>query len=302
MASWRTLESIARASWCNRGLFCSAGAAIDFVDFIHQGLLRLHHGRAAHIPLSRCIARLLRMKDSDPFAVEVTDRRDAEHIGEGAVSLELHPCPLFQHGFEVTRHRFRCLRRQLRVWLDLVRISNRHVRVSCAIDTARQTTTPTRRVRCIVRVYRKCDSMSEQQILDYFARLAKPRLTELLRLKAQHVFDDTPGDADSTSMAGSSPVRLKLARSIQPYASIERFATEEKAMGFVVNPGLVPLVKAIAVDVRGRQWLITRRIARSDRDEGTVAHVEGYGVRILMQWDPEEGETRITWECLYGVA
>ena len=144
--------------------------------------------------------------------------------------------------------------------------------------------------------------MTEQEIVDYFARMAKPRLGELLRLKAQHVYDDTPGRAGSTSMAGSQPVKLQLTRTVQPYASIERFATEEKAMGFVVNPGLVPLVKAIALDVRGRQWLVTRKVAATDGDRGVVAHVDGYGVRILMHHDAEQGDTRVTWECLYGVA
>jgi hypothetical protein len=144
--------------------------------------------------------------------------------------------------------------------------------------------------------------MTEQETVDYIARLARPRLVELLRLKAQHVYDTTPGEAGSTSIAGTAEVRLKLTRTVQPYSSIERFVTEEKAMGFVVNPGLVPLVKAVALDVRGRQWLVTRRIGARDSDQGFVAHMEGYGVRILMHTDADQKETRLTWECLYGVA
>ena len=144
--------------------------------------------------------------------------------------------------------------------------------------------------------------MSDQEIVDLFARLARPRLTELLRLKAQHVYDDTPGTVGSTSTAGTAQVKLKLTRTVQPYASIERFVAEEKAMGFVINPGLVPLVKAIALDVRGRQWLVTRRMAARDSDEGVTAHVDGFGVRILMHNDEDRTDTRLTWECLYGVA
>jgi hypothetical protein len=143
--------------------------------------------------------------------------------------------------------------------------------------------------------------MTDQEMVDRFALVAKPRLTELLRLKAQHIYDDTPGDANSTLEIGSAEVRLKLARTVQPYAGIQRFATEEKEMGFVVNPGLVPLVKAITLDVRGRRFLLTRRIADTPSDKGAIAHIDGYGVRILMYTDAAGAETQLTWECLYGV-
>jgi hypothetical protein len=143
--------------------------------------------------------------------------------------------------------------------------------------------------------------MSEQEMVDHFASVAKLRLSELLRLKAEHIYDSTPGDVDSTFMAGTTRIRLKLKTTVQPYAAIERFVTEEKQMGFVINPGLVPIVKAIALDVRGRRLLVTRRIAAREGDKGAVAHVDGYGVRLLMHTDGEQKETHVTWECLYGV-
>jgi hypothetical protein len=61
-------------------------------------------------------------------------------------------------------------------------------------------------------------------------------------------------------------------------------------------------VKAIALDVRGRRTLVTRRLENKDTDKGVVAHVDGYGVRLLMHHDAESGDTRLTWECLYGVS
>ena len=143
--------------------------------------------------------------------------------------------------------------------------------------------------------------MNEQEMVDHFAALAKPRLSELLRLKAEHVYDPTPGDAESTFPAGTSPIRLKLKTTVEPYVAIERFVTEEKQMGFVINPGLVPIVKAIALEVRGRRLLVTRRIAERHGDRGVIAHVDGYGVRILMHTDAEHKDTYVTWECLYGV-
>ena len=39
--------------------------------------------------------------------------------------------------------------------------------------------------------------MNEQAIVDRFAELAKPRLSELLRLNIEHIYDPTSGDAKS---------------------------------------------------------------------------------------------------------
>jgi hypothetical protein len=137
--------------------------------------------------------------------------------------------------------------------------------------------------------------MTDQEAVEYFAKLAKPRFVQLLRLNVPHLHDPRPGDVDPT---GS----LKLARSVQPYGDIQRFVAEDKAIGFVVNPGLVPLVKAISFDVRGRKLLVTRTIAPRETDRGVVAHLDGFGVRIMMYFDEDEGETHIVWECLYGVS
>ncbi|HYP07309.1 MAG TPA: hypothetical protein VER03_13840, partial [Bryobacteraceae bacterium] len=89
---------------------------------------------------------------------------------------------------------------------------------------------------------------------------------------------------------------------VQPYGDMQRFVLEDKVMGFVVNPGLVALIKVIAPDVRGRRLLVTRQIAPSDKDRGVIAHVDGCGVRIMMYYDEDEGETHVAWECLYGVS
>lgn len=143
--------------------------------------------------------------------------------------------------------------------------------------------------------------MTEQELVDHFARLAKPRLLELLRLKVPHVYDATPGGANSISLVRNTAVGLKLTRSLQPYASIERFLQEDKLMGFIVNPGLIPLIKAISLEVRGRALLVTRRIAARNDDKGVVAHFDAFGVRLLMYLDGDSNDTHLIWECLYGV-
>ena len=144
--------------------------------------------------------------------------------------------------------------------------------------------------------------MTDQEIVDYFARLAKSRLLELLKLTVPHLYDPRPGSADSQLKSSESDVGLKLVRTVQPYAGIERFLGEDKVMGFVINPGLVALIKAIAFDVRGRRLLVTRQIAPKNGDKGAVAHLEDCGVRVRMYYDEDEGETHVVWECLYAVS
>ena len=144
--------------------------------------------------------------------------------------------------------------------------------------------------------------MNDQEIVDHFARLAKPRLSELLRLNVQHVYDPTPGNGNSIFLVQNSETRLKLTRTVQPYGDIQRFIADDKVMGYVINPGLVPIVKAISLDIRGRQQLVTRRITARDDDKGVVAHLDGFGVRIMIYFDTDENDTHVVWECLYGVA
>ena len=92
-----------------------------------------------------------------------------------------------------------------------------------------------------------------------------------------------------------------MATTRQPYVDIERFVNEEKEMGFIINPGLVPLVKAIASDARGRSVLVTRQIAVSAADPGVAAHLDGFGVRITIR-DRGSNEVDVIWQCLYGAA
>ncbi len=143
--------------------------------------------------------------------------------------------------------------------------------------------------------------MDAQEIVNYFAQLAKPRLLELLRLKALHVYDPTPGHAGSKCMTEAGEVEVQLTSSAQPYKDIERFLAEDKVMGYVITPGLLPLAKAISLDVRGRRFLVTRRVA-GDAGADAVGHADGLGLRIRMSFDPEANETKLLWECLYGVA
>jgi len=125
---------------------------------------------------------------------------------------------------------------------------------------------------------------------------------DLLKLKVRHIYETTPGHVNSTIVIDGNEIRFKLVRSAQPYRDIERFVAADKVIGFVVNPGLLPIVKAISMDVRGRKMLVTRRIAARDEDKGEVAPLDHFGVRIMMAFDPVRKETALVWECLYGVA
>jgi len=71
-------------------------------------------------------------------------------------------------------------------------------------------------------------------------------------------------------------------------------------MQSVIDPGLLPIAKAIAKDVLGRRTLITRRIAPKKTDQGAIADVQGFGIRVLIYEDADD--TIVAWECLYGVA
>jgi hypothetical protein len=144
-------------------------------------------------------------------------------------------------------------------------------------------------------------SLNDQQMVDRFVLLAKPRLLELLHLRIPHIYDDRPGHANSTFAAPNGSVALKLTSTRQRYTDIKRFGAEDKEMGFVVNPALVPLVKTILPEVRGRQLLVTRKVALSAGDTGAIAHMEGFGVRVRMYHDEDGKESHVLWECLFGV-
>jgi hypothetical protein len=90
---------------------------------------------------------------------------------------------------------------------------------------------------------------------------------------------------------------FKSVRSAQPYKNIERFVAEDKVIGFVVNPGLLPIVKAISMDIRGRKMLVTRRIQAREDDKGVVAQLDHFEVRITMFFDPVRSETDVVWEA-----
>lgn len=146
--------------------------------------------------------------------------------------------------------------------------------------------------------------MTPQETVDHLAVLAAPRLASLLRLStARHVYDPVPGAMNSRSVEAGTTITLNRWKSDrQPYKDLERFVSDERVMQSVVDPGLLPIAKAIARDVLGRRILMTRRIAAKENDQGAVAHVPGYGIRILIHFDTVAAETIVAWECLYGVA
>jgi hypothetical protein len=145
--------------------------------------------------------------------------------------------------------------------------------------------------------------VSDQEIVDRLAVLAKPHLTGLLRLRGtEHVYDPTPGALNSkVTMDGHTITLDKLKRASQPYRNIERFLSDEKIMQYIVAPGVLPLIKAISQDIMGKRMLVTRKLAPMDADKGVVGHLDGYGVRIRIYFDKSAGETIVEWSSLYGV-
>ncbi len=141
-------------------------------------------------------------------------------------------------------------------------------------------------------------------MVDLFAELAQPRLIELLKLKsAAHVYDPEPARAPAKSLLDGREITLKLIQAGQPYKNIERFVSDERVMTFIVDPGLIPVVKSILLDVRGRRWLVSRRVAPGPREKAdAVAHLAGFGMRIVLNFEVATQETKLTWECLYGVS
>lgn len=144
--------------------------------------------------------------------------------------------------------------------------------------------------------------MDDQATVDHVAQLAKPRLMDLLKLKAVHIYDPTPGNANSTVVVEDCEIRLTLLRTAQPYKDVDRFVVDDKVIGYIVNPGLLPIAKAISLDLRGRRQLVTRKLESREAAHSAIAHMDGFGVRIMMFFDPVAGETQIVWECLYGVS
>jgi hypothetical protein len=146
--------------------------------------------------------------------------------------------------------------------------------------------------------------LNAQENVNRFALLAKPRLATLLRLStAKHIYDPLPGGVNSEfAESGGRIVLSQWQRGQQPYKHLERFLGDERVMQAVIDPGLLPIAKAIARDVLGQRLLVTRRIAAKQNDHGAIAHVDGYGVRILLYADTDAGDTIVAWECLYGVA
>jgi hypothetical protein len=133
-------------------------------------------------------------------------------------------------------------------------------------------------------------------------RLSKPRLMDLLKLKVRHVYETTPGNANSKLVIDGCEVEFRLLRTAQPYKNIERFLAADKLISFLVNPGVLPIVKAISMDIRGRKMLVTRKIQARDDDKGVVAHIDHFGIRVMMSFDSVLNEAQVVWESLYGVA
>lgn len=139
-------------------------------------------------------------------------------------------------------------------------------------------------------------------MVDRFADLAKPRLLDLLKPKVRLVYETTPGDSGSKLVIDGCEVEFRLLKTVQPYKDIERFLGDDKLIGFIVNPGILPIVKAISMDIRGRNMLVTRKIKSREDDNGPIAHLDHFGVRVMMFFDSNLNETRVIWETLYGFA
>ena len=146
--------------------------------------------------------------------------------------------------------------------------------------------------------------MTDQETVDKLALLAKPRITNLLRLQSvQHIHDESPGKLmDVSTCNGMSLVANRLKEALEPYKDLTRFTTEERIMSRVIDIGLLPIVTAMMQEIRSKKFLLTRNIARQKSDPGVCAHIEGIGVRVSIYLDNKTGDTIVAWHCLYGTA
>ena len=142
-------------------------------------------------------------------------------------------------------------------------------------------------------------------MVNLIAKRAQPRLMELLKLKStQHIYDPVPGKQPGkfivvTGTDGGREVVIdKLKQTTQPYVGIERFVSDERIMSYIIDPGLVPIVKALLTDARGRRFLYTRKLNSTPE---IAADLDGFGLRITLTVNERSDETELTWECLYGV-
>ncbi len=142
--------------------------------------------------------------------------------------------------------------------------------------------------------------LSAQEMVDLFARKAKMRMDDLLRLKVEHVYDDRPGRDGATTATAHGEVKLKLFKTSQPYGGMDRFAQEDKVIGFVINPGLLPIVKAMTFAAQGRKVVASRKVAAAG-ERGAGADVAGYGIRVMVSFDAATNESTVAWEWLFGV-
>lgn len=141
-----------------------------------------------------------------------------------------------------------------------------------------------------------------QPTADRFATLASARIPSMLQLRStRHVYDPVAGDVNSvTEVEGKEVVLKHWRRAEQPYRDLNRFATDERVMQHVIDRGLLPIVTALSKEIMGKRLLVTRRPAPRKGDRGVVAHLEGYGIRIVIHFDSAKEDTIVAWECLYG--
>ena len=47
------------------------------------------------------------------------------------------------------------------------------------------------------------------------------------------------------------------------------------------------------MDIRGRKMLVTRKIQARDGDKGVVAHIDYFGIRVVMSFDSVLNEAQV---------
>ena len=141
-----------------------------------------------------------------------------------------------------------------------------------------------------------------QPTADRFAKLATARMASMFQLRStEHVYDATPGDVNSVTLALGKEVVLKHWRRVEePYRDLNRFSTDERVMQHIIDRGMLPIVTTLAKEIMGKKLLVTRRPSPRKGDRGVVAHLEGYGIRIKIHFDAAAEDTIVAWECLYG--
>jgi hypothetical protein len=121
---------------------------------------------------------------------------------------------------------------------------------------------------------------------------------DLLKLKVRHVYETTPGNVNSKFVIDGCEVDFRLLRTAPPYKDIGRFLATDNLISF---PACFQSSKQFRWTPVGEKCWSRKAHARDD-DKSLVAHIDHFGIRVMISFDSVLNEAQVVWESLYGVA